>query len=459
MTYYLDPFGCVKNQVDAENMMASLNRAGWTAAENADDADLIVVNSCGFIESAKKESINAVLSWRKLYPGKKILLAGCLAQRYSKELAGELSEADGFFGTEDLSGIVRAAEETMQLAPDAGRKKPVRRNKDNKDEGQVHGSEGSRPLLSPPGMAYVKISEGCDNRCSFCAIPLIRGGIKSRKPEEIVEECKALLSRGIKELCLIAQDSGSYGKDLAAGAGQAEDSELPALMEELSRLKGSFRVRLLYIHPDHFPLPILDIMERDSRFIPYFDVPFQHGSEKILKAMNRKGSAKTYLDLIKTIRSRFPDAVLRSTFLTGFPGETEEDFAQLLDFQKKARLDWVGCFAFSREEGTAAYNMKGRVAKKTAEERKRLVEEKQVKISEKQMDRFTGRTFDVLVEEKFSSDNNTEEENLYLGRLPCQAPEVDGAAVIFSPRPLELGAMIPCRVAARAGFDLEVRPL
>ena len=454
MTYYLDPFGCVKNQVDAENMMAALNRAGWASAENAEDADLVIVNSCGFIESAKKESINAVLGWRKLYPKKKILLAGCLAQRYAKELASELSEADGFFGTDDLSGIVKAAENTMKIASVAGSMPCLREIK-----------YGDRPLLSLPGSAYVKISEGCDNRCSFCAIPIIRGGLKSRSIKEITGECKTLLKRGIKEICLIAQDSGSYGKDFCRvpvkESSAALGSGLPALMEALSALKGNFRVRLLYIHPDHFPVSILDIMEQDGRFIPYFDIPFQHGSEKILKAMNRKGNAKTHLELIKTIRARFTDAVIRSTFLTGFPDETEEDFALLLGFQKKARLDWAGCFAYSREEGTAAWGMKDRVAKKTALERKRLVEEQQLEITEKQMDRFVGRVFDVLVEEEFSSGKKEdgEEENLYLGRLPCQAPEVDGAAVVLSPRPLELGAMILCKVIARAGFDLKVRPV
>jgi len=233
-------------------------------------------------------------------------------------------------------------------------------------------------------------------------------------------------------------------------------------LEALSRLEGGFRVRILYTHPEHFPLPILDIMEQDERFIPYFDIPFQHGSERILKAMNRRLNAKSYLNLIKTIRRRLPDAVIRSTFMTGFPGETEEDFAQLLDFQKKARLDWMGCFVYSREEDTMSYAMKGRVTKKIAAQRKKLIEEQQIPITEKQMDRFIGRVFDVLVEERFEPLTDDEEplggETLYLGRLPCQAPEVDGSAVIISPRPLELGSLVPCKVMARAGFDLKVQP-
>jgi len=438
MTYYLDPYGCVKNQVDAENMMAILNEAGWAESENVEDADLIIVNSCGFIESAKKESIDAVLSWRKLYPKKKILLAGCLAQRYAKELAGILPEADGFFGIDDLTDIAKAVTGVMKTSADAPR---------------IEIRPGRRPLLSLPGSAYIKISEGCDNHCAFCAIPLIRGRLRSRTTIDIIDECKALLDRGIKELCLIGQDTGSYGNDLTSDS-------LPGLMESLSKLEGDFWVRILYIHPDHFPLPILDIMERDKRFLPYFDIPFQHASEKILLAMNRRGNAENYLELIQTLRRRLEDAVIRTTFMTGFPGETEEDFALLLDFQKKAKLDWVGCFAYSREENTPAYKMKGRVAKKTATDRKRLVEEGQISISENQMERFVGRTLNVLVEEKFEPQElSTGETGLYLGRLPCQAPEVDGSTVIFTSAPLKTGTIIPCRIIARAGIDLEAQAL
>ena len=492
MTYFMDSYGCAKNQVDAENMMALLGREGWICAESADEADIVIINSCGFIESAKQESINAVLSWRNLYPKKKILLAGCLAQRYAKDLSESLPEADGFFGTDDLNGIARALEQIFNFPagskPGAGetsvRQVPPECTEHVPHEfsGKVARSgkilPGNRPLLSMPGSAYVKISEGCDNRCSYCAIPLIRGNLKSRSMEEILSECKTLLKRGIRELCLVAQDSGSFGKDrINIPAGKAPVSavhypySLYGLLEALSGLKGNFRIRLLYIHPDHFPMPILDMMEKDERILPYFDIPFQHGSEKILNLMNRSGNARIYLDLIMTIRKRLPDAVIRSTFMTGFPGETEEDFEELLDFQKKARLDWLGCFAYSREENTPAFDMKGRVPKKTAAARKRIIEERQVPITEKQMDRFVGRAFDVLVEEKFEaiggqssapakkSSRNDEEggkSSLYLGRLPFQAPEVDGTAVIFSSKPLKLGAKVPCKITARAGFDLKV---
>ena len=411
-------------------MMASLNTAGWTASE-PDDADLIIINSCGFIESAKRESINAVLAWRKQYPDKKILLAGCLSQRYGDELKEALPEADRMFGNSDLAGIAAAAAAATSATATAPT--PVIKT-------------GERPLLSLPGSAYVKISEGCDNRCSYCAIPLIRGNLKSRDISDIADECKALLGRGIRELCIVGQDIGSYGNDKSC-------VNLPKLLQKISRLKGNFWVRLLYIHPDHFPFPVLDLMKEDGRFLHYFDLPFQHGSEKILRLMNRKGSASQYLDLVGTIRKCFPDSVIRSTFLTGFPGETEDDFRALLDFQEKACLDWAGCFAYSREEDTPAWSMKPRVSKKTALERKKIIEERQVQITEKRMDRFIGMEFDALAEEK------VEGEELWLGRLPFQAPEVDGAAVIETDGDLQPGCFFRGKVFARAGLDLRVVPV
>jgi ribosomal protein S12 methylthiotransferase len=308
----------------------------------------------------------------------------------------------------------------------------------------------------------VKITEGCNNRCTFCAIPGIRGPLRSRPVSEVFAECRRLLDRGIRELCLIGQDLGSYGRDWpkpldSESSGlesldlEPSGSRLPELLEALSALEGRFWVRLLYIHPDNFPRPILDLCRRDERFLPYFDIPFQHGSAPVLRAMNRRGTAESYLELIAAIRSALPDAVIRSTFLTGFPGETGADFQALLDFQAQARLDWAGAFVFSREEDTPAYAMKGRVSKRLAEERKQLIEERQIPITWERVDRFVGRTAEVLVEENIDG-----EEGLYLGRLSCQAPEVDGAAVIRAGGPLEPGTFVRGRIAARAGFDLEV---
>jgi ribosomal protein S12 methylthiotransferase len=298
----------------------------------------------------------------------------------------------------------------------------------------------------------VKISEGCDNRCSFCSIPLIRGPLRSRSIADVGAECRSLLDRGIRELNIIGQDIASYGKDRPGGGG------LGALLEAIAALPGKFWVRLLYLHPDHIPLSILDLMRGDPRFLPYFDIPIQHASGPLLRAMNRRGDGEAYLELIGRIRSVLPDAVIRSTFLTGFPGETGEDFKLLLDFQERAALDWMGCFTYSREEDTPAYAMGKRVPRRTALERKRILEERQQGISEGRMERFPGRELEVLVEEKFEKSGEDPRETaggLYLGRAYCQAPEVDGAVLIFSRGPLNPGSLVRCRIRSRTGIDLE----
>ncbi|MDR0663606.1 MAG: 30S ribosomal protein S12 methylthiotransferase RimO [Spirochaetaceae bacterium] len=433
MKYHVEPLGCAKNQVDAETIMAHLNAAGAELAESPEEAGLIIVNSCGFIEEAKRESINAVLGFRKKYPGKKIILSGCLARRYQKELEKELVEADAIFADANLAAIAPFAFRLTGFSGTFGKAPPL--------------SAERVKLLSLPGSAYVKIADGCDNRCSFCAIPLIRGGLHSRSIEEITGECAALLRRGVVELCLVAQDLASYGAD-----GGAAKGGLPRLLKSLSALRGDFWVRLLYLHPDHFPFDILETIAEDKRFLPYFDIPFQHASPSVLHTMNRRGNAEKYLALIEGIRSAFPDGVIRSTFLTGFPGETEADFRALLDFQGAARLDWLGVFVFSREEGVPAYHLRGRPSKKISGERKRIVETRQIPITAERMDRFTGRRMTALVEERLDG-----EEGVYLGRLFCQAPEVDGAAVIESAVPLQLGSFIQGTVLGRAGFDLRLR--
>jgi ribosomal protein S12 methylthiotransferase len=447
-SYYIDPFGCVKNQVDAETMMAFLDASGWERSEDAGKADIVIINSCGFIDAAKRESINAVLAYRKRYPKKKLLLAGCLVRRYPDELRESLTEADGFFGDAGLSRIAETAAALLGGPVSDSASGLPRRNPSVRSG--VQAKAGDRPLLSLPGSAYVKITDGCGNRCAFCAIPAIRGPLRSRPVPDILAECRRLLERGVKELCLIGQDVGSYGKDVDSHGQDCGSPDLPALLEALSTLEGRFWVRTLYIHPDNFPLPILDICRRDSRFLPYFDLPFQHGSDRILRAMNRRGSAGGYLDLIRRIRETLPDATVRTTFLVGFPGETHEDFLKLLEFQEKAEPDWAGAFAYSREEGTAAFAMKGRVPRRTALERKRIVEERQAAISERRMEASVGLETEALVEEEIDG-----EEGLYLGRIPCQAPEVDGATVISSGPALSPGSLLPARVFARAGLDLE----
>ncbi len=440
--FIIENLGCAKNQVDAEVMIAHLEAQGWTYVEDPDQADLIIVNSCGFIQTAKEESIQVSLDLKERYPGKKILMAGCFAQRNGSDLMESLPEVDGFFGNQALSRIGHAAEEVLSghrplYLPGA-------------EEDSAGGEELPRTrMFSYPGSAFIKISEGCGNNCTYCAIPLIRGGLKSRSIAEVTGEIKDLYSRGYREFNFVGQDLGSFGTDRGAG-------EFSALLAEISRLPGDFWIRLLYMHPDHFPLDMLDIMKKDPRILPYFDIPFQHGSERILRKMGRRGNKEKYLELLDTIRTALPDAVIRSTFLVGFPGETKGDGQILEEFQDKARLDWLGVFSYSREEGTAAADLQGEVtyrfqAKRRDRRRDRLMKRQQA-ITEARMDQFVDRTMMVLIEEA------VEGEELYIGRTYLQAPDVDGLTVVDG-EDLIPGSFVPVRIIRRNGLDLEAVPV
>ncbi|HDQ15159.1 MAG TPA: 30S ribosomal protein S12 methylthiotransferase RimO [Sediminispirochaeta sp.] len=436
-TFYIERLGCAKNQVDAEFLYDKLINAGWTYSEKADEAELIIVNTCGFIQSAKEESLETTLEARRLYPGKKILLAGCLAQRYGQELAHKLPELDGVFGNHDLDQIVSVADQVVEGA------RPV-----HIPEWSFAERRRSR-LFSSPNSAYVKISEGCNHFCSFCAIPIIRGPLKSAALESVVDEIKGLLDRGVVELNLIAQDLASFGSDRGV-------LEFPLLLRKISELPGDFWLRLLYIHPDSFPIEILSIMRDDPRILPYFDIPFQHASSKILSSMGRVGSATGYLKLIDRVRNELPDAVLRTSFLVGYPGEGKKEFQELKRFQKDVAFDWAGVFVYSREEGTRSFRMGNPLSRsfqhRRAEGWKKELEELQREISGQRMHRFLNRQLRVLVEEK------VEGEDLALGRAYLQAPEVDGVSVILSEAHAP-GEWIDTRVVKVNNFDLEVEPL
>ena len=347
--FYLDQHGCAKNQVDGEILVTRLENLGYTKTDDPASADFIIVNSCGFISSAKQESLDAVIDARSSYPNAKILLAGCLAERYAKELDSELSEADGFFGNGDLSKI----DGTVKSLLDGERPVVVPPQK-----GVCCGDRNT--LLSFKGSAYVKITEGCDNHCTFCAIPIIRGELRSRKCSDIVEEIKLLVQKkNVREINLIGQDLAAFGcgkNDEVCGDGPESKSTdgksyLARLMEEISKIAGEFWVRLLYIHPDHFNCDILDVMKKDSRFLPYFDIPFQSGDDGIIKAMNRKGSFDSYKNLVCKIRTAFSESCIRTTFLTGFPGETDEAAERTKKFLETIESDWSGCFEYSSEDG------------------------------------------------------------------------------------------------------------
>ncbi len=437
-SFYLENLGCSKNQVDAEVMITKLVEAGWTWARAPGDAECIIVNTCGFIEPAKEESIETTLLFRQQYPHKKILMTGCFAQRYGGELLDQLPEVDGVFGNHDLNRIPDALSATLEgkrmtLLPDAGGGYPRR-----------------SALLSFPGSAHVKISEGCNHRCSYCAIPLIRGSLRSRPAQDVISEIEQLVREGVVEINLIAQDLAAFGTDRGEG-------EFIRLLEGISRLKGTFWIRLLYIYPDDFPYEILAVMKKDKRFLPYFDLPFQHASTTVLSPMGRRGSRAQYLRLLGRIREALPAAVIRSTFMAGFPSEGPEDRAELLSFIGEAALDWAGFFIYSREEDTKAYSMYSsadyKAAVSAAEAFKPRLEELQERITEERMDRFVGRELDILIEEKVAG------ASLFFGRGYLQAPDVDGSTIVRSGKVLHPGELIRCRIVQRNGIDLEAVPL
>ena len=445
MTFFIESLGCAKNQVDSEYLIAGLEARGLRWVGSPEAAQIIVVNTCGFITSAKEQSIQTSLSLKDRFPEKKVIMMGCLVQRYGAELQREMREIDGFVGLDDPEALWQLVSSGAEGA--AGGRSPS-----GGPAGGRSGSDGAAGVvevpvrsrsrfLSFPGSAYVKVAEGCSNHCSYCAIPLIRGELVSRRAEEILEEIEELLGRGVVEIVLIAQDLAAYGQDRGT-------RELTTLVKSILQLERHFWLRLLYLHPDHFPAELLDVAASDPRVLPYFDIPFQHASEQVLARMGRSGSAETYAGLIEGIRRRIPDAVIRTTFLVGFPGESEEDLQALLSFQRDCALDWVGVFAYSREEGTPAYKLADRVTKTVAEERKRAIEQAQIKISEARLDRQVGRTLDVLVEEPVQG------KQLYLGRAYLQAPEVDGLVVVKADA-LEPGRIYPVRIERRAGIDLE----
>lgn len=432
LLFFIDQHGCAKNQVDGEIIISLLSRKGFVQTFDASKADLIIVNSCGFIESAKTESLNAVLSARENYPKAKILLAGCLAERYSEELKNSLFEADGFFGNGDLSQIENVAESIMrgERTVFVAAQKGVC-------------SADRNLLLSFQGSAYVKITEGCDNHCAFCAIPLIRGSLRSRRANEIVDEIKTLVSKGVYEINLVGQDLASYGRgknDDVFGKSESgiteaqllqnEKSPLCSLLEKIREINGTFCVRLLYIHPDHFCDDIFPVMKSDSRFLPYFDIPFQSGDDKIISAMNRTGSASQYESLVEKIRREFPESAIRTTFLTGFPGETDEEAENTAEFLRRIQSDWSGCFVYSKEEKTPAAKLKNFVPKKIAQARARKLGTIQAEITKSRLLSRCGKTYDVLIEEVLQSNDEFPDEGIAIGRAWFQAPEVDGNVVV-----------------------------
>lgn len=432
---YVESLGCAKNQVDSELLITYALENGFVRVEEVEEADVIVVNTCGFIESAKEESINTFFALKELKPDAKIILAGCLAQRYGAEM--ELEEAAAIFGNHDLSKfpevLAKLGEEEPEVVipeyPDPDRERDDR-----------------KVLLSFPRSAYLKISEGCNHCCNYCAIPIIRGPLRSRPIESVIREAERLISEGIYEINIIAQDLGAYGLDLYG------KSRFVELMDKLSSLDGDFVLRMLYIHPDTFPEGLIELTAERKKILPYFDIPFQHADANVLKGMKRSGNTDIYASLINEIREKCEGAVVRSTLMLGFPGEDRRAFEELLRFVKLAKLDWMGSFLYSREEDTPAYDMRGErehnKAHKIAAKWQKELEEAQSPITAARLDRFVGKVYDALIEEK------VEGEDLAIGRIYSQAPEVDGLTVIMG-RDMKPGDVVKVGIRAVRGVDLE----
>lgn len=437
---YIESLGCAKNQVDSETLLALAEKAGYRIESDPMKASVVVVNTCGFIESAKKEAIDTFFTFRNaLAHSTRLVLAGCLAQRYFDEL--ELPEADAVFGNHDLSLFPQLLEELENAQPGCQVRMRPQTDRSKSDCRRTR-------LLSRKGSAYLKISEGCNHRCNYCAIPIIRGPLVSRRQEDIIADARDLISRGVYEINLVAQDLGAYGTDL----DEKGRSLFPELVGKLASLDGEYVIRMLYIHPDTFPMELLDIVRDNERILPYFDIPFQHSHSAVLRGMKRTGDRKTYVDLVRNIRRVLPDAVIRTTLMLGFPGEDEEAFDDLMTFVEEAQFDWMGSFLYSREEDTPAYDMRGqrehdRAHKVAARWQKRL-EARQEEISMKRLERFVGRTFRAIVEEPIQG------EALAIARIYSQAPDVDGLTVIMG-EDLKEGDVVRVGIRAVRGMDLE----
>ena len=427
---YIRTLGCPKNETDSEHLRGTLERAGYVHASDASDADVVIVNTCSFIEAARRESVDAILDEvAARRDGQRVLVAGCLVERYGSELAAELPDVDGFMSL----GSYGRAPSIVDGALTGARQLCF-------DPGKVPIDLEARPTPTAP-TAFVKISEGCDRVCTFCAIPAIRGGHRSRPIDAIDAEVRWLVDRGVKEVVLVAQDMSLYGRDLY------KRWMLPGLLRRLGEVDGLLWLRMLYQFPRYVNDELLDAVADSAPAVPYFDLSLQHASRRLVRKMRRWGDGMRFLGLIDRIRNRFPDASLRSAFIVGFPGETEADAAELADFLREARLDWAGFFPYSKEEGTEAASFsRGLVPRATAEERAEILADVQAPIAEAKRTALVGTSVEVLVEHR----NGTS----VVGRTWREAPEVDAQVTVRGAPGTRVGDVIDATVTGIDGLDL-----
>ncbi len=426
--------GCSKNQVDGEIMLSLIQRDGYELCGDAEQCDVVIINTCAFIEDAKRESIENILEFCELKRQgviKAVVVTGCLAERYQQELVTEIPEADVILGIGRNTDIVNAIDQALQgervveFAP--------------KDELVM---DAERVLTNAPYYAYIKLADGCDNRCTYCAIPNIRGRFRSRKMENILEEVRRFAAQGVTEMNLVAQDTTRYGEDIYGKL------MLPELIREVCKVDGVHWVRILYCYPQRVTDELLEVMASEPKVVKYMDVPVQHASGRILKAMNRRDDYDYLKNLMQKIREKIPGVVLRTTFITGFPGETEEDFAEMTRLVKEVKFERVGCFTYSPEDGTPAYSMPEQLDEETKRRRADIVMSEQLAIAEEFARSWIGRELEVVVE------GLNEETGIYYGRSYMDAPDIDTRVYFDSPYEHETGEYVMVTVTGSQGYDL-----
>ncbi|MBE7006656.1 MAG: 30S ribosomal protein S12 methylthiotransferase RimO [Ruminococcaceae bacterium] len=418
--------GCAKNQVDCEQMMYRMREAGHEVLADPDGADLVVINTCGFIDAAKSEAIDHIIAMGELKrAGRigKILVTGCLAQRYQEEILREMPEVDGVLGTGSYFDIASAARQVME-------------GQTVSEFGDIDAPvpETGRILTTPAHYAFLKIAEGCSNRCAFCVIPQLRGRYRSRPMDEVLCEARTLAAEGVKELIVVAQDTTLYGVDLPG-----HRKLLPELLRQLCRIEGVHWVRVHYLYPESITPELLDVFAGEPKLVNYLDIPIQHVNDGILKAMRRRGTRAYLEDLFRTIRAKLPDAVIRTSLIAGLPGEGEAEFEELCDFLREFRLERVGVFVYSPEEGTPAAEMP-RPDEAVAVRRTDIVTELQSRIMDAYQAGLIGKTMEIL------SEGCDPERDLYFGRSYADSPEIDGKVWFTSENVVKTGSFVPVRI-------------
>ena len=425
--------GCAKNQVNCEQMMAAAQAAGNTVQASPEGADVVVVNTCGFLASACEEAIESILEMAELKKAgrvKKILVSGCMAQRYQEDVLRELPEVDGVLGTGSYGDIARAIDEVMVQ----GLRPCHFGNVSTAEQG------GARILSTPPWYAYLRIAEGCDNRCAYCVIPALRGKYRSRPMAELLDEAAELASAGVKELIVIAQDITRYGTDLTG------EHQLAKLLQELCRLDFHW-IRLHYLYPDEVTEELIDTVAREEKIVPYLDIPIQHCSDGILKAMNRRDTKAELLELFAKLRERIPGLVLRTSLITGLPGEGEEELAELCDFLREVRIERAGVFPFSPEDGTKAAKME-HVDFEEAQRRAEIVVDVQSDIIDAYNDSVLGSTREVLCE------GFDPQAQMFFGRSYAESPDIDGRIWFTAEEEVPAGTFVPVRLTGTMDGEL-----